>query len=49
MTNETKDLPCTGCPSIRFSYKTHRPYCIKHGIYIDEKTVPCDKGSKEQK
>jgi len=49
MTNKTKDLPCEGCPSIRLSYKTHRPYCIKRGIYIDEKTVPCGKGRKEQK
>ena len=42
MTNETKGQPCGGCPQIRFTFETHKPYCIKRGIYIDEQTVPCE-------
>lgn len=40
--NKTKDLPCDGCPQIRFTLETHKPYCIKRGIYIDKQTVPCE-------
>ena len=42
MTNKTKRLPCDGCPQIRFTLETHKPYCIKRGIYIDKQTVPCE-------
>ena len=42
MTNKTKGLPCSGCPQIRFTLDTHKPYCIKRGIYIDKQTVPCE-------
>ena len=42
MPNKTKELPCNGCPQIRFTLDTHKPYCIKRGIYIDKQTVPCE-------
>ena len=42
MSDEIKELPCDGCPQIRFTFETHKPYCIERGIYIDEQTVPCE-------
>lgn len=34
---------CNNCSNVRRAFQTKEPYCIKRGIYINEKTITCDK------
>jgi len=34
---------CKNCTHVRYAYQTKEPYCIERGIYINEKSVPCNK------